>query len=235
LSPTCEESVTYLAKTVINSYKDLPKAIYQVSNKYRDELRPQAGLIRTKEFSMKDGYSFHASKEDLIEFYTKVKELYIELFDSLNISYEIEEADNGDIGGSQSLEFLINGIEVAHIFQLDTKYSDSFNLTYMDKDNTTKPVYMGCYGIGVSRLAQLLLAYDNKGLLFPEEFKPYDYVVISKDETTLESTLGAATWIGKSLLIDDRNCSLGAKIKDAELMGLDKIILNKGEAKYECR
>ncbi|MCA6430273.1 MAG: hypothetical protein IM613_12630 [Cytophagales bacterium] len=214
LSPTCEESVTYLGKTFIKSYKDLPKAVYQITNKYRDELRPQAGLIRTKEFSMKDGYSFHATKEDLISFYDSVRCLYCNLFDSLAIPYDTVEADNGDIGGSKSLEFLIDGVEVAHIFQLDTKYSESLGLYYMAKNNSKELVYMGCYGIGISRLAQLLLRSSDKGLVFPRRFTPYDYVVLNEDYDLIGS-----------VLLDDRNCSFGVKIKDAELMGLGKIIV----------
>jgi prolyl-tRNA synthetase len=98
---------------------------------------------------------------------------------------------------------------------------------------------MGCYGIGVTRLAQLLLSYDNKGLLFPDIFKPYDFVFISKDGTTLDNLndihFYEKRWLSGSLLIDDRNCSFGTKIKDAELMGLNKIILSKEKLKYEYR
>ena len=107
LAPTHEESITELARTYIKSYKSLPLNLYQIQLKFRDELRPRFGLLRTREFIMKDGYSFHSSEEDLDREFTLMHKAYSEIFSDLGLDFRCVEADSGAIGGSGSKEFMV--------------------------------------------------------------------------------------------------------------------------------
>lgn len=107
LAMTHEEAVCQIARTEINSYKQLPSMLYQIQTKYRDEARPRAGLIRVREFTMKDGYSFHASQECLEAYYARCHEAYERIFQRVGMSECISiEADSGMIGGAVSHEFM---------------------------------------------------------------------------------------------------------------------------------
>ena len=106
LAPTHEEVFTLLVKDLYNSYKDLPLAIYQIQDKYRDEARPRAGLLRGREFSMKDAYSFDYTDEGLEQSYQAQRDAYERIFTRLGLEYVIVSADAGAMGGSKSEEFL---------------------------------------------------------------------------------------------------------------------------------
>ena len=106
LAPTHEEVFTLLVKDLYSSYKDLPLSIYQIQDKYRDEARPRAGLLRGREFSMKDAYSFDASDAGLDISYQKQRDAYERIFARLGLDYVIVQADAGAMGGSRSEEFL---------------------------------------------------------------------------------------------------------------------------------
>ncbi len=106
LAPTHEEVFTLLVKDLYSSYKDLPLTIYQIQDKYRDEARPRAGLLRGREFTMKDAYSFDATDEGLDASYMAQREAYERIFTRLGLSYVIVQADAGAMGGSRSEEFL---------------------------------------------------------------------------------------------------------------------------------
>ncbi len=106
LGPTHEELFTLLVKDLYGSYKDFPVILYQVQWKYRDEARPRAGLLRGREFLMKDSYSFDLSDEGLAESYSKHRDAYIKMFDRLGLDYTIVSAMAGAMGGSGSEEFL---------------------------------------------------------------------------------------------------------------------------------
>ena len=106
LAPTHEEVFTLLVKDLYNSYKDLPLSIYQIQNKYRDEARPRAGLLRGREFVMKDAYSFDISDEGLEVSYQAQRDAYERIFTRLGLEYAIVSADAGAMGGSKSEEFL---------------------------------------------------------------------------------------------------------------------------------
>ena len=107
LAMTHEEAMCHLARTEITSYKQLPCMLYHVQTKYRDEARPRAGLIRVREFTMKDGYSFHESPECLADYYKEVHKAYERFFDRLGMNNVLSiEADTGMIGGSVSHEFM---------------------------------------------------------------------------------------------------------------------------------
>jgi prolyl-tRNA synthetase len=106
LAPTHEEVFTLLVKDLYSSYKDLPLAIYQIQDKYRDEARPRAGLLRGREFSMKDAYSFDYTDAGLDESYQRQRDAYERIFTRLGLEYVIVQADAGAMGGSRSEEFL---------------------------------------------------------------------------------------------------------------------------------
>ena len=105
LGPTHEEIITDLCKNLLTSYKQLPVTLYQIQTKFRDEIRPRFGVMRSREFLMKDAYSFDLDKESLDQSYSVMKEAYIKIFDSLGLDYRIVKADSGAIGGSESEEF----------------------------------------------------------------------------------------------------------------------------------
>ena len=107
LAPTHEEVITTLVSEIINSYKQLPVSYYQIQTKFRDEIRPRFGLMRSREFIMKDGYSFHSSEEDLKEFYKKMENAYINIFRNCGLDTVGVDADSGAIGGSASKEFMV--------------------------------------------------------------------------------------------------------------------------------
>ena len=106
LGPTHEEMFTLVVKDLYSSYKDLPLSIYQIQNKYRDEARPRAGLLRGREFVMKDSYSFDVDDAGLERSYQAHREAYIRIFDRLGFEYVIVFAHAGAMGGSKSEEFL---------------------------------------------------------------------------------------------------------------------------------
>ena len=106
LAPTHEEMFTLLVKDLYSSYKDLPLTLFQIQNKYRDEARPRAGLLRGREFVMKDAYSFDVSHEGLVASYQAQRDAYERIFTRLGIEYVIVRADAGAMGGSASEEFL---------------------------------------------------------------------------------------------------------------------------------
>lgn len=106
LAPTHEEAFTLLVKDLYSSYKDLPLAIYQIQDKYRDEARPRAGLLRGREFTMKDAYTFDYTDAGLDASYQKQRDAYERIFTRLGLSYVIVQADAGAMGGSRSEEFL---------------------------------------------------------------------------------------------------------------------------------
>lgn len=107
LGQSHEEIVTPLAKEVINSYKDLPLALYQIQWKYRDELRSKSGILRGREFLMKDMYSFHANQADFERFYAEVKQAYLKIFQRLGLTAKVTEASGGSFTEKISYEFMV--------------------------------------------------------------------------------------------------------------------------------
>lgn len=272
LGPTHEEVITDLIRTYVKSYKKLPLALYQIQTKFRDEFRPRFGLMRGREFVMKDLYTFHESKQELDEWYDKVAQCYKNIFTRCGLKFVQVEADNGDIGGDSSHEFMAlcdigedtitycdkcgysanvessnlkandpcpkcdakileaKGVELGHIFQLGTKYSQQMNANINNKDGSLSPIIMGCYGIGVSRIVMAVLeqcSIENK-VIWPEQLKPYDIHLIignMKDEDVVKKAYeieNMFTKKGLSVLLDDRSERMGSKLKDADLIGIDK-------------
>lgn len=277
LGPTHEEIITDLARNNIKSYKQLPINLYQIQTKFRDEVRPRFGIMRSREFMMKDSYSFHASEESLEEEYKNMFGTYCRIFDRIGFAYKVVDADSGAIGGGFSQEFMVladtgedkiyhcdkcayaisgelferdfediehcpkcdkgqmlvtRGIEVGHIFKLGTKYSSKMNAVYLDENNLEKPFIMGCYGIGVSRIvaAAIEQGNDKDGIIWPQAIAPYTHVVIPANSDDFEQ-MSVADKIYNALrtahypLLDDRPGRIGAKLKDADLIGIPKKVI----------
>lgn len=447
LGPTHEEVITALAKDLVRSYRQLPLHLYQIQTKFRDEIRPRFGLMRGREFIMKDGYSFHPDQESLKETYDQMYQAYSNILQRCGLKFRAVEADSGAIGGSGSHEFMVladagedevlftddgqyaanaekatslpsdpvpspfkqaetietpgcksiealsqsldcsptqilktvlyeatfdneqivlvlvglrgdqsvnevkltnaltarahqykaqsvlslapidaaaaskqlkddcplgfigpdldaayiqsskqvgrdflrlidqtaialsnfvvganhidqhrvganwgtelkkpteivdirlaqkgdraihdpsqtlqtaRGIEIGHIFQLGTKYSEAMGATFTAESGKDQPLMMGCYGVGVSRLAQAAVeqSYDQNGIIWPVAIAPYKVVIVIpniKDEaqvTAAESLYEALKLKGIDTLLDDRKERAGTKFKDADLVGI---------------
>ncbi|QFP77892.1 proline--tRNA ligase [Deinococcus sp. AJ005] len=107
LAPTHEEAAVAVARELVGSYRDLPLSVYQIGRKFRDELRPRAGLLRTREFVMKDGYSFHTTSEDLARTFEVMGDAYARILTRLGADWRAAQADSGMIGGIGSREYLL--------------------------------------------------------------------------------------------------------------------------------
>jgi len=427
ISPTNEEAAVSMVRNKITSYKNLPLHLYQINTKFRDEARPRFGLLRGREFVMKDGYSFHANKEDLKREFDVMEATYSRIFTRLGLNFRAVEADSGAIGGSGSKEFMVlakngeddilvcdsckyaanveaavrkkrefkgerpqsnmpakfktpnmktiddianffnvdkfftikavmkkaifedssrvvvffvrgcdelqekkaikacgaidiedasdaevaeaglvagfcgpinlpenaefyidnelkgehdlicganekdyhfigfnvvnfkderfcdlvaadegdtcaicggklhktKGIEVGHIFQLGQKYSKMMNGTFLDENGKSQAYFMGCYGIGVSRLIAVMIEtnHDDLGCIWTKPVAPFELVVIlsnAKDEEQAKfanEIYENAKNLGIKVLFDDRNERFGVKMNDYELMGFPYAVL----------
>lgn len=274
LGPTHEEIVTPLGLGVINSYRDLPLAVYQIQSKFRDEARAKSGLLRGREFRMKDLYSFHASEEDLAAYYKRVGEAYKRIFDRLGIPALYVEASGGDFSkyshefqveleSGEDVIYICNSCslaknkeiyeagvactdcgksdyreakasEVGNIFELKTRFSESFNLQYTAEDGSKQFVQMGCYGIGPSRCMGVIAEkyFDDKGLMWPENVAPFKVHLVAltgKDEElqkVADKLYADLKSTGVEVLYDDRSdLSAGAKFADSDLIGIPNRIV----------
>jgi prolyl-tRNA synthetase len=278
LGPTFEEVITDLIRKDVSSYKQLPINLFQISTKFRDEIRPRFGVMRAREFIMKDAYSFHANQQSLDETYEMYKTAYSNIFKNLMLDFTIVDADSGNIGGNESNEFHViadtgeddlllddqlkgmnieiakvkygendlealikktnlihkKGIEVGHIFKLGQKYSETMKAKVTTKDSKTVDMYMGCYGIGVTRIvaAAIEQLHDNKGIKWPASITPFNTVIIEIDgyknsdvRTYCESVYESFIKKDIETIYDDRDANLGKKIKDWELIGIPNIVI----------
>ena len=151
LSPTNEESVVNMVKNRITSYKNLPVNLYHINLKFRDEARPRFGLMRGREFLMKDAYSFHSSQEDLVREFNLMEETYKRIYKRLGLEFRVVEADSGAIGGSGSKEFhvLANSGEDTIVVCPSCEYGANIEAAVRKKrhftawfENTNAPVAM---------------------------------------------------------------------------------------------
>lgn len=245
LGPTHEEIITDLVKSFVQSYRQLPVTLYQIQTKFRDETRPRFGVVRACEFIMKDAYSFDTSWDGLKKNYDLMYKAYVQIFDRCGLKPIIAEADTGAMGGQMSHEFLVpapigedkakdeNGqehqcIEVGHIFQLGTKYSDALGAVYLDETGKQQPMIMGCYGIGVSRLIATIIEvhHDEKGIRWPAGVAPFMVELLPlqiHDQDVMQVAdryYDELTKVGIDVLMDDRDESAGRKFNDADLIGL---------------
>tara|TARA_B100001063_G_C16773626_1_gene563401 strand:- start:3473 stop:5071 length:1599 start_codon:yes stop_codon:yes gene_type:complete len=151
LSPTNEESVVNMVKNRITSYKNLPVNLYHINLKFRDEARPRFGLMRGREFLMKDAYSFHSSQEDLVREFNLMEATYKKIYQRLGLEFRVVEADSGAIGGSGSKEFhvLANSGEDTIVVCPDCEYGANIEAAVRKKrhfdawfENTNTPASM---------------------------------------------------------------------------------------------
>lgn len=272
-----ENVVTPLAKLFTFSYRDLPLYIYQIQNKFRNEPRAKSGLLRGREFNMKDLYSFHTSVEDFQKYYETVKTAYFKIYERLGLgervvltfasggvfsrySHEFQAltdigedtiylcetcrlAVNKEIYGEQNscpncgnVELMERrAIEVGNIFDLGTRFTDAFDFKYVDEAGRPQQIYMGCYGIGVSRLMGTLVEifHDDKGIIWPEAIAPFKVHLVTlgkEQEAKIEAEKIYQTLIAKGVevLYDDREVSAGAKLGDADLIGIPyRLVVSK--------
>ena len=289
LNPTHEEVITPIAQENLQSYKDLPAAYYQIQNKFRNEARAKSGLLRGREFRMKDLYSFHRDEADLLKYYEAAKDSYRAVFDKLGLGKDtfITLASGGDFTTGFSHEFQtlvesgedtvyldranniaynkevvteenakklgidfesmeqVRACEVGNIFPLNIKFSKAFNYTYVDEKGVAQLVYMGCYGIGPSRLMGVLVEKfaDERGLVWPEAVAPFRVHLVSlgdDDEVIKEADelYRELTEAGVEVLYDDRDARAGEKFADSDLLGLPlRIVVSEktlAAGKFEC-
>ncbi len=421
LGPTHEEVITQIARSEIKSYKQLPVNLFQIQTKFRDEIRPRFGVMRSREFVMKDGYSFHIDQTSQEETYWRMHQAYTCIFTRLGLDFRAVEADSGAIGGSLSHEFHVlaasgedaiafssesdyaanielapalagkpgesvqaepalerfatpgvktiddlaeqldipadqsiktllakddqgslvalvvrgdhrlnaikasklpgmlsplvlaeaaevkailgagfgslgpvdlpvrvivdhtaalmssfvcganeddyhlrgatwkrdvpyceladireivagdpspcgqgildirRGIEVGHIFQLGTKYSEAMSATVLDEQGQQQPMVMGCYGIGITRIVAAAIEqnHDDKGIIWPQTMAPFEVAIVplgaDKSEAVLDATetlYAACTAAGISVFLDDRKERPGVKFAEMELLGI---------------
>ncbi|MBT7542601.1 MAG: proline--tRNA ligase [Gammaproteobacteria bacterium] len=279
--PTHEEIITDIARKDIKSYKQLPIIYYQIQTKFRDEIRPRFGVMRAREFLMKDAYSFHENEDCLNKTYEIMFQAYMSCFNKIGLEYKVVNANNGQIGGSESHEFHViaengedelifsdssdyainselfteppkegddspdgagkvkirRGIEVGHIFKLGNNYSNSMKASISNIDNKNINMVMGCYGIGVSRIAAAAIeqSNDDKGIIWPKSISPFDISIISigysKNEKIKKYTDDLYEILknkGVDVLMDDRDISPGNMFSDSDLIGIPfKIIIGK--------
>ncbi len=138
LGPTHEEVVTDLARKEINSPKDLPLTFYQIQANFRDEIRPRFGVLRAREFLMKDGYSFDLSETSMKQTYSKIKQIYIEIFNKLKLDYRIVNADSGSIGGSSSEEFHVLADSGEDLLAFSDESDFACNVELIEEDDVNK-------------------------------------------------------------------------------------------------
>ncbi len=441
LGPTHEEVITDIARHELKSHRQLPVNYYQIQTKFRDEIRPRFGVMRAREFIMKDAYSFHLDEQSLLEGYQLMRDAYRRIFDRLGLEYRIVQADSGAIGGSRSEEFLVlastgedaiawcdtdgfaanvevvsiptsgngapapseerklvatpgvgtiaeladflgigadrclktllvkgsdtpavalllrgdhelnaikaqklagvaapltmlrgaeveaatgcepgflgpvelpvpiyvdqaaaeladfvcganqpdhhysgvnwgrdvdlpavadlriaragdpsplgggplsvaGGIEVGHIFQLGTKYSETMDASVLDADGAKRAMHMGCYGIGVTRVVAAAIEqnHDERGIIWPAAIAPFQVIVVpinaDKSEPVRQTTAAlhdSLTEAGFEVLVDDRPQRPGFKFADADLIGIPHRVviaergLNAGQVEYKGR
>lgn len=290
LNSTHEEVVTPIAKEFNQSYKDFPFAFYQIQSKFRNEARAKSGLLRGREFSMKDLYSFHTDEKDLLTYYERVKMSYSNIFNQLSIGEDtfMTYASGGDFTTGFSHEFQtlceagediiyvdrtnhiaynkevvsvenaiklgvefesleqLRACEVGNIFPLNTKFSNACNYTYTDKDGEKKPVYMGCYGIGPSRLMGVIVEKfsDENGIVWPKSIAPFDVhlvEVLSGNSDVHAEAQELYNMLKESkveVLWDDRDVRAGEKFADSDLVGIPmRVVVSEktlAAGKFEC-
>ena len=276
LGPTHEEIICEIFRSYPISYKELPINLYQIQTKFRDEIRPRFGVMRCREFLMKDAYSFDIDEKGMEKSYENMKDAYVSIFNEIGLDYRIVKADAGNIGGDVSEEFHIiadsgedllaisdssdfaanvevleyekdpseldgepspdgkgklmikRGIEVGHIFQLGQKYSEKMSVSIKDSSGKGIDVFMGCYGVGVSRIVAAAIEqnHDDKGIIWPYAIAPFHVNVICLDpkkEEVLkecESVYQIIKDAGHDVLLDDRDIRAGQKFTDNEILGI---------------
>ena len=263
-----EEPIVEMLHQYIHSYKDLPVSLYQFQTKMRNEKRAKSGVMRGREFIMKDMYSFHATKEDLDHYYDQTIEAYKRVYDRLgigqdtyvtfasggaftkfshefqticdagedviylhrgqNIAVNEEVVDDAvkELGIKREELEKVKTVETGNIFNFGTQKTDEMGLYFTDQDGKQASLWIGSYGIGISRAMGVIVEKmaDDRGLVWPANIAPYtvylarlgveDNVVQAADKLYDELTAG-----GVEVYYDDRDERPGTKFADADLLG----------------
>ncbi|MEK9151489.1 MAG: aminoacyl--tRNA ligase-related protein [Patescibacteria group bacterium] len=261
-----EEQITEMMKNYLSSYRDLPANVYQFQTKLRNEIRAKSGIMRCREFMMKDLYSYSRTDEDHQKFYDAVIAAYHHIFERVGLgertfltfasggaftqfSHEFQTVtDAGEdivyldrakktainqevltdavvaqLGMDRAALEEVKTAEVGNIFSFGGTKSEQLGLTFKDSDGNTKPVILGSYGIGITRLMGVVVECfsDEAGLVWPESIAPFRVHLLSlgADEKASEiyDMLVAA---GIEVLYDDRDVRAGEKFADSDLLGI---------------
>jgi prolyl-tRNA synthetase len=264
-----EEAIIEMMKQFIVSYKDLPVNVYQIQTKMRNELRSKSGIMRGREFVMKDMYSCSLDADQHDKFYNDTIEAYKRVFERLGIaddtyvtfasggaftqfSHEFQTvcdagedviylhrkkniAINEDVMDDENLSKLgiqrdelekVKTAEVGNIFNFGTKKSEDTDFSYTNADGKKQFVYLGSYGIGVTRLMGVIVEKfsDDKGIIWPENIAPFKvYIVRIGGEAAISFADNLYTELkskGIEVLYDDREVHPGKKFADSELIGI---------------
>lgn len=271
LAWTHEEPIADMMKNHVSSYKDLPVAVYQFQNKLRNEVRAKSGIMRGREFIMKDAYSFAATEEQHNDFYERCKQAYSKMFDRLGVgedtyvtfaaggaftqfSHEFQtvcEAGEDVCFISKEKGVAINeevlsdevckelGVErdelvetrtaeVGNIFNFGRQKGEEVGLFFTDEAGERVPVWMGSYGVGITRMMGVLVEKfaDEKGIVWPASVAPYKVHLVAlntDDQEVVDWADGVYASLGKqgvSVLYDDRDARAGEKFADSDLLGM---------------
>ncbi len=314
--PTNEEMITEIFRAYVRSYKDLPLNLYHIQWKFRDEIRPRFGTMRSREFLMKDAYSFDIDQVGAAHSYNQMFVAYLRTFARMGLKAIPMVADTGPIGGNLSHEFIIlaetgesevychrdylgfevpgadvdfnnvtgmqaivdrwtslyaatsemhdsaafaamptdrqvtaRGIEVGHIFYFGTKYSEPMKAIVSGPDGVERPVHMGSYGIGPSRLVAAIIEafHDDAGIKWPEAVAPFRVVILnlkqggSDTDQASEQLYRELRGRGVDVLYNDLDDRPGSKFASADLIGIPWQILvgpkglAVGKVELKCR
>jgi len=276
---THEEPLANMMKSHISSYKDLPRAIYQFQNKLRNEKRAKSGIMRGREFIMKDAYSFAATKEQHEDLYERSKQAYMNCFNRMGVgddtyityasggdftefSHEfqtvceageditylnkekgvaineevIESVDLAELGVTKDELVPTKTAEVGNIFDFGQKKGEEMELFFNDENGERVPVWMGSYGIGITRMMGVIVEKfaDDKGIVWPESIAPYQLhlVGLNGDDSEIkdwtDGVYAALKARGVSVLYDDREARPGEKFADSDLLGMPyRVVMSK--------
>lgn len=281
-----EEPITQMMKGFISSYRDLPVNVYQFQTKLRNELRVKSGILRGREFLMKDMYSYARTAEELQKIYNDITKAYLRVFERVGLgdstfftfasggdftqfSHEFQTlseagedtiylhrakkiAINEEVMNDEVLAQLelkrdeleqVKSAEVGNIFNFGTVKSEQLGLYFKDNNGEDKLVYLGSYGIGITRLMGVIVEKfsDDKGLVWPEDIAPAKVYIVSigGEEAVKKADALYDELMAKDIevIYDDRDERPGTKFADAELIGIpyrvtvsDRLV---NEDKYE--
>ncbi|MBX4201756.1 prolyl-tRNA synthetase [Candidatus Saccharibacteria bacterium] len=265
-----EEPIGEMMREFIASYRDLPAYAYQFQNKLRNEIRAKSGIMRAREFLMKDLYSFSRTEEQHQDFYNHMIKSYLKVFYRIGLgdntfltfasggaftkfSHEFQTicdagedivyldrekgiAINEEVFNDEVIEHVglnkdslekVKTAEVGNIFSFGTHKSEQLGLFFSDEDGSSKPVVLGSYGIGITRLVGVLTEHfaDDKGLVWPENVAPYQVYLanVGNETEILQATDELYDKLQKAeipVIYDDRDERPGEKFADADLFGI---------------
>ncbi len=284
-----EEPIGEMMKSYIRSYKDMPISVYQFQTKLRNEMRAKSGIMRGREFVMKDMYSFCADEESHMAYYESTKPAYMKVYERLGLgddtfitfaaggaftefSHEFQTicdagedvtyinrakgiAINEEVLNEETLKKLdvtrdeleeVKTAEVGNIFNFGQSKAEDLGLTFKNQEGIDTPVWMGSYGIGITRLMGVLVEKfaDEKGIAWPESVAPFTVhlVGLNLDDDEVrdfaDGIYSALTKRGVEVLYDDRiEARPGEKFADSDLLGMPyRIVVSKKtkeEGKFE--